>query len=371
MSQKFTKLLNEYRLTMLLGRLTISQENEEEIGQLLKGRIDWYKVFVSAARNKVLLLLWKNISERGLEDIIQKNVRELMKFYYIGTKKKNEIYCNEFINLNNAMEANGIKCAPLKGVYLIPNVYKDFGCRYTSDMDILISKSQVPEVCRTMEELGYSQGDYHWKEKRIVNISRARQILWKSQMSNLYPFIKVNDSAYCPLIFVDFRFSINQRTDPVDEMLFESIKSEESGINNIKNSHFLAHLCHHLYFEANNVISIKEHKEINLIKFSDIREFVLNKMNKNSFEELIRFSLKYNLNEALYYTFFYLKEIYNDGYESQVLGSLNIEDDRFLFSYGEKDYKREILWKKTFWQRLFSMGNEDEIDEMPEWMGIE
>ena len=124
---------------------------------------------------------------------------------------------------------------------------------------------------------------------------------------------------------------------------------------------FLVHLCVHLYKEATTTMYVIENNDLNLIKFCDVREYVLQKMNEKSIDRAIEFSLKNELGKCLYYCFYYLKMIYNDGYENKILEKIGEFHDDFLNEYGEDEYNSPQIYRKTFWERFFSVDNSDEI----------
>ena len=63
------------------------------------------------------------------------------------------------------------------------------------------------------------------------------------------------------------------------------------------------------------------------------------------------------------------KEIWKDEYLAWICGFANAQGGTLYI--GKNDYGgKEYSWKKTFVQRLFSLDNRDEINQLPTWTKI-
>ncbi|WP_369819362.1 hypothetical protein [Tissierella sp. P1] len=96
----------------------------------------------------------------------------------------------------------------------------------------------------------------------------------------------------------------------------------------------------------------------------------MQRMDSDKLKYAISIAKGYNCAEAVYYVLYYLDKIYHDGYEEEALNELAINDNSFIFKYGEKDFGRAIKWKKAFFQRLFSLNNKDELESIPNYLKI-
>lgn len=348
----------EKKLILLLCRLTFSEQEKNEIKELVAQTINWMKVYEYSISNKITTLVWNNLKNLDVQYNIPKYLKNILKFAEIGIQKQNELYIRQIEGITNEFKIYNCVCIPVKGSFFIPNMYKDYRIRYMGDIDFLIRKKDIPTAYKVMKEKGYIQGQYIASQNTILPITRKDDITWKLKMSHLYPFVKKIDSEYLGAIKCDFRFALDDRLDP--EPINEMIQSYDG---NILPAYRFIHLCTHLYEEAKKEIYIILGKDINLIKFCDIREFVLNFMNENDFEMVIDFASRYCLNTAVYFTLWHLNQIYNDGYEEKIMDRIQIEDTKFLHTFGKTDETQTQVWKKSFWERLFSGYNLDEIEE--------
>ncbi len=60
------------------------------------------------------------------------------------------------IKLIKTLKDHFIRAIPFKGIYLLDSYYKDLGIRSMGDVDLLISKEDLPEVEKIVEDLGFS-----------------------------------------------------------------------------------------------------------------------------------------------------------------------------------------------------------------------
>lgn len=352
--------VKEKRLLILLSRLTFSQKDILEIKELLSQNISWCELIKYALYNKVVSLVWHNLKLFNARNI-PKYIKTILEFTYVGHKKQNEIYLKEAEEISKVFKEQGIIIAPVKGAMLISKMYKDYGIRALGDLDFLVKKVDEVKLNEVLKQLGYIKGTYDSKNKCIIPVDRKEDIVWKVGATNVFPYLKLLDSQYTSFVKIDFRHSLEDslNSEPINEII-DYIK--ENG--QIDPAHVLIHLVVHLFHEAFNSMSVLYNKDINLIKFCDIREFIIQFMDNNSIDEAIEFSKKYNLENAFYYTVYHLKLIYNDGYEGGVMEKLNIKDVSFVNQYVNHISKETKQWKNDFFERMFSSDNLDELDEV-------
>ncbi|GBF75031.1 hypothetical protein PA598K_03410 [Paenibacillus sp. 598K] len=360
-------LAPEQKLVLLLSRATFSQADESELREAVGNTsLDWYAIHNMAIKNRVLPLLWKNVYDRNYEDYMPRRLQEMAQLIYLGTGERNRVYLAQLEEVLTAFQAAGIPVSPLKGGYLIQHVYGDLGVRSVNDMDCMIDFEDRARVDELMRSLGYIQGELDRSDGLIKPISRARQIKWRTMMSNLYPYQKQSPSPYLREVSFDFCFSFERQTGPVQHMISRLEQETASPHPVLRPSDFFTHLCCHLYKEANHAAWIVFEKDINLIKFCDVREYVLRKMSREELLEAVAFAREYGLEKALFFTLFYLQQIYDDGYEQALMDAIGIGDDlQWLHTYGTSDFGEARTWKKSFWARLFASDNKEELESMP------
>jgi len=328
-------------------------------------KVNWGKLLQYACKNKVLGFLYDFILTNDLGSVVPNYFLSIMDDYCSCNFLRNEAKLSELEKVRRMMHEKGVLCVPVKGGYLIDNLYKNRRIRATNDIDLLLKKSDISAVDEIMKTVGYEQGEYDPITNSLVSVDRVKRMLYKTSMYNLLPYIKINNDTPSRTIIFDFSFALDFSLDtsPVVEMLDFALASE-FGVELLP-EYFFVHMCCHHYREASNVAWILIGKDLNLMKFCDVREFVLQKMDPCSIAKAINFAKKHGLEKAVYFTMYFVREIYNDGYETEMLESLGIDDESFLYQFGEKDYDELQTRKKDFWSSIFSDDNIDEITLAP------
>lgn len=351
---------NEKKLLILLSRVTFSDKDIEEIRAITKNPISWCDFFCYALKNKVVALTWHNINMLDIRHI-PKYIKQIMNCAVEGQREQNRIFMEEKNNILNELNKQGVICIPVKGAMLVDLLYHTYGIRTLGDLDFLIAKTDESSVDSCMKRIGYIKGNYNLKTNTITPVERKEDIKWKVGATNVYPYVKLVDNEHMKFVKVDFRHSLDETLNkqPVNEIIDYYKKNGE-----VNPLHIILHLAAHMYHEAIHSMSVLYNKDINLIKFCDIREYIVQRDVSVDFGELVELSHKYSLEKALYYAFYYLKEIYSDGYEDEVLNKLeDIKIEEVDMLYDEKD-KKSIGWKKSFFDRMFASNNFDEISEV-------
>lgn len=351
----------EQELILLLNRLHFDERTLERIEHLLMTDINWFELFKLAFYHKNVTLCWSNLQKHFPEILLPKYLDDAIRCIYYGFKKRNEAYQKEIKSLISMLNEQGIKVIPVKGSMLIPDIYKDYGIRYSGDADFLIRYRDIENLDRVLtNDMGYTKGNYSVNRGCIEPVSRMEEIKWKVYMSNLFPYCKLVEENDLPLKYVklDFRFALDDTRcyDTVDEIV--GFYENSGYVNPI---HILTHLCTHFYNEAKYIIALKRYKDLNLIKLCDIREYIYNYFAKKELSDFTDFVKKHGLEKAVYYTFYWLRLVYEDGYEREVLDSLEVDNLDFLTTFGNNTITDQKKFHKSELERLFSCDNVDEL----------
>lgn len=356
------ELEKEMKVVCFFSKVTIKEWEVQSVKEMMEKGASWEKIINYADRNRTLYLVLHNFFQYKLIDLIPGWLVKIIQDSYICNEIRNDEKLKELKYLLMALEERGVKIVPVKGAYLIDEIY-DRRIRTTNDLDALILRKDIPVIIKVMKELGYTDDYYNFKKKCFEPVSSQKKMLYKLKMYNLLPFAK--EGALGNIIFFDLSHSLDfsLNSNVVEEM----INSAQliNGRYQLLPEHFLLHMCCHHYREASHTEWIKLGKDLNLMKFCDVREFVIKRTDSVILKKMIQFARKYSLEKAVYFTFYVLKEIYSDGYEDDVLDNLNILDKNFVFMFGENEYNIAKKGKKSFWRSFFDDNNMDEVDERP------
>lgn len=252
--------------------------------------------------NRVAGIAYLNLKKLVNLHVI-KEFENTLKAVYLDNLKRTQHYKKNVRMISKLLENVSFPYALLKGAYLTTNIYKE-GCRTSNDLDILIEEENVSSLQDILKADGFIQGYYMKNEDRIVPSSRRDIILSKMNYGETVPFAKSieGNSFYVDINFsVDFKPEKEKRT--VSELLssIEKVEYEDTYYYTLDKYAFLIHLCCHLYKEATTMEWVKEGRDLQLYKFSDINVYLCNR-DKAYFDELLANIEKMQLVKECYYT---------------------------------------------------------------------
>ncbi len=348
---------------ILISRLSFKKEDKTAIEKLVREDLDWFYILAQSFRHKITGLLWLNMNELNLSGYIPRAVSEPMEFYSFVSSERYKVMENESNLVATELKKRGCLCFPLKGAFLIPDIYGDGRRRISNDIDFLIQKKDAFSILKIMESLGYEIGEFDPFTRKVVGYSREKRILWMRAMDNLPAFYKQMDCPYLDYMVIDFRHSINNNSDIVDRIFYKSSDGKMDLIS------FYLHLCYHTHDEAVQYNAHNMLKDLTLMKFCDVREFALKYIAEQYWDDVVDIAAEYELEDSLHFCLKALSVIYNDGYEKNVLAKLGVgvDDDSILETYGIKEYGKMLTFQKGFMERLFSFNNKSEIKRKPDW----
>lgn len=358
-------LTQEQKALLLLSRLTLSGTDKDAIESIFQERnFNWYEFSKYAIYHRTFSLCFNNLISYNKKCAahIPNYVFSLFQSFYKGTESMNSQYERIVQQVMMDSRKKGIALIPVKGVYLLHDIYRNYGVRFSGDMDILFLKKDMECLNSILEENGFCQKKYDYGTNSYMDLSRKEKMKWKLNMSNMYPYTRKSNSELFPVFKIDLRFALDDRLDekPICEMI-EFYK--QNGY--LAPHYYLLHLCTHFYNEAKYSAGIFYGKDLNMIKMCDIREYVLAHREENVLPSVIELAKRFACEKAIYYTMHTLSQVYHDGYEQEVMDSLNVEDTTFLNTFGDSTLTDTQTFKKGFWERFFACGNFDELTEMP------
>ncbi|WP_342496138.1 nucleotidyltransferase family protein [Bacillus sp. FSL K6-0994] len=363
-------LSNEQRLLLLSSRIQLNEQEEESIRALLKDGIDMPKLIGLASRHKVLQLMTPHLIRLDDEKNITTTYKFLLHYHYIGNRQKNVERFKEFKRLLQTFRNAKLKTVPLKGAILTPLVYKDYGLRMMSDLDFLIHPDDRKNASSLLKKEGFIIGKYDWAADQEIPIEREEEMMWRINAGNLYSHIKRSGEDFLKVHRVDFSYDVELKKNyEATNALLDAAEEKpffQTDVYLLQPLDFLIHLAFHLYKEATNVQYVYLHADLNLIKFCDVREYVMfaEEQNQLDWHALQERAKELGAEKALFYTFTFLDLLYQTNYIDE-LKQLDMSDQSFLEAYGENDFGSSKIWKKSFIERFFSLDNRNELEEEP------
>lgn len=213
---------------------------------------------------------------------------------------------------------NKIEHAFLKGSAMSNTIY-NYGSRASNDIDILINKKFINKVTALLQQLGFKQGKYDYKNNNIVPFSKEEINKFISTRGEIAPFVMISDSIAAKTIDVDVNFSLDWTPDMNEEVIDTFLAggtknrvNENAYIWTLSLEHNFLELCIHLYKDSALIDIIKKRKILDLYKFVDIYYFLKVKINEMKFDLLYNEICKFGLDQYVYFSLSYIYQLFPD-----------------------------------------------------------
>lgn len=326
---------------ILLGsRLQLDGEEFNSFNNSIPLVKDWDSLAEKAISLSLSGLLYKNLLKTSNKHLVPLSALDVLKKSYIKTFVHNEKRYNDFKELAEALNANGIDFIPLKGILLAKLVYEDIGLRPMVDIDLMVRTKDIEKTKDVLLENG-------WKLKKAVFKSKSVDLLIKRITHHPYTFIKgytvIELHKGIHPLDTTYKVNIDDYWNRAQAIDFINTKAF-----NLCPSDFIQHLCLHAF------INIKSQK-LNIKSLIDISEALKKYPNDIDWELLEVTSKQYNcLKEIQYiltltFTFFNAPANNNFIYPEHEREDVNYEK-LFLNYFRKNSYSKfySILFRAKF-----------------------
>lgn len=345
------KLNNEEKIVLLGSVQRRTDVENEELIKLMEEKNDWGWIVGALLRHRLngyFMIGMKDMIKNKIPKKTIKAFKMLCNIYEQSNIINLKLSEDLFQRLNNEK----IPCAGLKGIIHNTSIYC-LNMRISNDIDVLLCEKEYKKFDKVMKSMGFYQSADGGK----TEASRKEKLIQVMNYHDLLPYYKKCDHWFMKQIEIDVNIHFDCKENDITEAILEEGITEYSA-NGYSTQGLIwplhcLHLCSHYYREATNSIWYEDNRDIELYKIVDIENtFRVN--NENVFEQMIKIAKKYNLINSMYYTLFYLNELYpNNRYKKILQGFDGIdinEIGKIRFPSGEK-----IDVQKDFFDRTFQM----------------
>ncbi len=95
------------------------------------------------------------LSESGIK--ISTSLKRQLQSLSILAASRNKLLFSEYSLIKKLLQKNSVNFCPLKGIWLLENIYPTGYPRLTSDMDILVQTDDIKKLIDLSHEMGYIQ----------------------------------------------------------------------------------------------------------------------------------------------------------------------------------------------------------------------
>lgn len=186
--------------------------------QILQKNKDWYAFLTASISEKLEGYLFKLLLLNKAILTIPKPISKILYISYRYNQIKNRLYLREFQQIKYAIEKEGIQLYPYRGLFLITDVYNDYGMRYMEDIDVLSSEKNCIMLEPVLKKLKYDLLQINNTDRAVytpLDIPIDSCLFIKKNLeTNLVPFVKLDIS---PLFIADnktFTYTKNGNLSP-------------------------------------------------------------------------------------------------------------------------------------------------------------
>ncbi len=245
----------------------------------------WQQLYQRAERHGLASLVYWHTRQGQFS--IPQPLFEQFKQAYLATLARNRIFYNELERVVSALTGRGIAVVLLKGAVFARMLYEDIGLRPMSDLDILVRKTDIPQVVSLLKGNGYIEPVLHQSELLKQDVTHDVHL---RQSQPPYVDIEVHW-----LLVGGERF--RQKTDM--DWFWQRIVPFEGwseGVYTLSPTAHLLYLCGHLGFQHGL-------GNIGLLWLVDIRRFLAKYEHVIDWEEFVAGAKHHLWSAAAYYTF--------------------------------------------------------------------
>ncbi|MBR2507934.1 MAG: nucleotidyltransferase family protein [Bacilli bacterium] len=306
------------------------------------------RFFELIERHKLEYLFYSLIKNLEVESLFDQSIiSEYFNKLNVHQSKYIE-YLNSMKPIFENLEEKKIKYAVLKGFSFMDELYNtNIGLtRRFVDIDVLIDKSDLKEAKEILNNYNFVQGKI--VDGSIVRPERKDLIYWELNSHQLYEYVKLSEYTSQYWIEVDINTTIfegGKFVPPIETKILLThsvIKKTELGISfYVLNKTFsLLQLCYHFYKDTVYETKKENHNDYCLIKFCDIREFILHFRKEIDWSEFVKIVNEFNIGDQIYYSLYLVSSFYGDLGIEEILKEIKTTP---LFSIGFLDWERMLL----------------------------
>ena len=147
----------EQRILCLAARTSIAASDEAALIGLLRGPIDWERLWDQGHLHEVLPLLATTIRRVAPQIAVPSPWMARAQRRLYATAVRNAGLADALIEVLRAFRGVGVEAIPVKGVVLAESLYGSLALRSLGDLDVLVRPRDLPAARRALGALGYAQ----------------------------------------------------------------------------------------------------------------------------------------------------------------------------------------------------------------------
>lgn len=367
---KYENESNEIALLLYLSKINPTEEELSTAGNIIhNGEYSPAFLFALMFDHRVALICFRNMKKNNLIGKLPFKFLHILENYTTHVKERNEKVFAKLGPVFEQLNHLEIPYAPLKGTMLLHNTYKDYSLRYSNDVDILVQEKDLSAISSLLEKHDLEQRIFNYDTAKFEPASKQQKIFHRMTTHELLPFLLYDEvNPDFPYLEVDIQFDIFNRAKNLRQYfdhskLFEQLCDTPTSLGTmtiLRPEYNILQLASHLYQDATRLISIKKGKDLELIRFLDIYEFVNQNSQQIDWEYLASEVEQYNVQHILFYALYYTELLLGEFVPVSFMDKIRPLNLDYLDTFGVEE-GLSIKWSKSFVKRMFDLKRMEEI----------
>lgn len=284
---------------------------------------DWDQLIELAWRQNVAPLLYHQLKNRGLAQMMPAEQHQRLAHLYRGNALRNLKLYAELRNVLRALAEAQIPVIVLKGAYLAGHIYPDPALRYMGDVDLLVKEADLNRARDLLLSLDFktkgpmAAEQLNLSHKHLPSLQKADAITVELH----WHIADLVTMAHAPMPLPCPAEVLWQRTQPIQIARVDTLTLSAEDV--------ILHLCLHTALQHNF--------ELGLRGLCDLDRFIEARPDHIDWEQLVERSRQWQVGKAVYLTLSLVKMMLDTTMPETALQTLKTPD-----------FKPEFLsWAKT------------------------
>ena len=320
----FLKLVAKFNLSD--AEIEVLKHNVKSIGE------QEYKLL---EHHKINLLFFRHCKK--INQVVELNKMKMFQYsnQLLVLQCLYKEYFEEIKKILCEFESQNISYAILKGFSFSQDLYFYDGVSYRSftDIDLLVDIKECNRITNILTANFFIQGKY--VNDALIPVERSEIIYWTLNSHQLPEFIKPSKyTRYSPRyrIEVDINTTIfegGKEQSPISTKRILEHSENKKMFENfcykaLTPTYSLLQLCYHFYKDTIYKSKVENKCDYLLIKFCDIREFILFYKHQIDWDAFINITNSANIGNQIYYPLWLVANFYGDLNINNILDKLHI-----------------------------------------------
>ncbi|MCH7520678.1 MAG: nucleotidyltransferase family protein, partial [Candidatus Marinimicrobia bacterium] len=165
------------RALFACGRVRLEEDDRDALISALEEPFEWEQFIEKARWHKLEGLAYHHLRTEPFVGQVPPEALLKLKGFYLRNVARWLHYRTEWHDLIEALKAEGVPAAVMKGGALVERIYKDPGTRPMSDLDLLVPFDRADDAWSVVRSMGYRQTVDEDERRRMIEVDRQLPML--------------------------------------------------------------------------------------------------------------------------------------------------------------------------------------------------